>query len=173
MGSLPSVSITSSVKFALPWSISFGHRLTCAYFALLILLLWYKTIVFVYPLYAILEESAMLLCFLALQLSRLGLGAHGHRTDSVLLLAAFVWLALPAAFVVNYYLNLQVYVLRLDVFACAVLLAALAIEALLGLLRGALCADSLAERGVLAAGAGTFLVMAIFAPSYYSSLPSI
>merc|ERR1712232_1077596 len=116
----------------------------------MIILIWYKGSVFVYERGILVEEIFLLFFLFALQRARVALGKRGHKTHGMKLLFLFMFLAIPAAYLIGYHLNMQLYVLRLDVFLCAITLSFLIFECLLGLLWGVAVADTLVPRIVLA-----------------------
>merc|ERR1712228_927245 len=92
-----------------------------------------------------------------LEQARLSLGKLGRRTGRPGLLSVFVWLSVPAALLVGYHLNFQVYVLRAEVLLSAFALLLLGLEAVLALVVGIAIAGGALERVVTAIGFGIFL----------------
>ncbi|CAK0804048.1 unnamed protein product [Prorocentrum cordatum] len=133
-------------------SLSFGRQYLGFYCIALASTLWYKGLTFVYPTGAIVEEMVFLVSFYALQRMRLFFGLQGLKTQRKPMIVAFVWMAVPAACAIGYHINFQVYVLRLEVIACAISLFLLAVETTFGCMLGVFSADSLLEQCVLGLG---------------------
>eukprot|EP00929_Paragymnodinium_shiwhaense_P050269 TRINITY_DN25320_c0_g1_i2.p1 TRINITY_DN25320_c0_g1~~TRINITY_DN25320_c0_g1_i2.p1 ORF type:complete len:191 (-),score=35.13 TRINITY_DN25320_c0_g1_i2:614-1186(-) len=147
-----------------------SEKLFYLYFALLVVLLWYKANLYVYPGLALLQELLLSCCLLLLQLSRLYVGRRAWRMESGLLLALFVWLGLPVAFLIGYHLNFQVYVLRIEVISGGVLCCLVALEVLSALAAGLPKTEAREEGLLLAMGCVFSVGMLVFNAVYHSML---
>eukprot|EP00747_Dinoflagellata_sp_TGD_P168777 gnl/TRDRNA2_/TRDRNA2_195982_c0_seq1.p1 gnl/TRDRNA2_/TRDRNA2_195982_c0~~gnl/TRDRNA2_/TRDRNA2_195982_c0_seq1.p1 ORF type:complete len:201 (-),score=26.31 gnl/TRDRNA2_/TRDRNA2_195982_c0_seq1:186-788(-) len=136
----------------------------------LLVLLWYKGRRFTYPPGTLAQEVVVLLMLLSLQTLRLEVGKRGRKVHHAGLIGIYVWLALPAAFLISYHLNFQVYVTQLEIIICALSLAVLGLEAAAGLAFGATLPGSSAQAGIIGAGFLVYLAMLIFASAYEESL---
>merc|ERR1719191_856874 len=78
-------------------------------------LLVYKGNTFVYAPQALGTEVFLELLLVGLESFRCSFGTFGNLHKKAGILGAFLWMTLPAAFLIAYQMNFQVYVLRADI----------------------------------------------------------
>lgn len=147
-----------------------ARKVALAHFIALSVLLWYKSTTLLYPPGAAVQEAAVLILLFVLQSSRLSFGSRGQKIESAHMLAVFIWLTLPAAVLIGYHLNFQVYVLRIEELVCTISLCDLGLEGVLSLALGFRCAESLKDKIMLASGFMVLLAALAFAVSFDGSL---
>uniref|UniRef100_A0A6T0T0Y9 Uncharacterized protein n=2 Tax=Alexandrium monilatum TaxID=311494 RepID=A0A6T0T0Y9_9DINO len=161
---------TFEPEWALRPVLHIGSWYVTMFSAMLLTLLGYKGGAFVYPGGTLAEEAAVQVFLAMLLHARCALGSRARRAESPSLLAAFVWLALPASYLLGYFLNFQAYVLRLDVVLCGLAYAVLGVETLFSMWFGIAIAESKGQWIVVAIGFVAYMIVLATMVGVHSSL---
>mmetsp|Transcript_30403 Transcript_30403/g.30903 ORF Transcript_30403/g.30903 Transcript_30403/m.30903 type:complete len:153 (-) Transcript_30403:74-532(-) len=107
----PSLSLSS---LSLQIIIYFNYHFSCLFFLINIGLFVYKALRYYFPAYILGWELSALFLYVIIEMIRLLLVSKGNKTISRLCLSLSLFLAIPILVLHVYYMELQTYVLRVD-----------------------------------------------------------